>query len=308
MSTASSEAVVPQSPLAQESVAARDAALAALNPPLTGPVVSAAPKPRPARPSRARAVPAPTSEELERQAGALVDGLTGRNRPPLRQRAAEEEWDEEPETEYVSRSRRRKRQAEESPEVAGARRARELAAEEELLLRESEQLRKNARTDPEARRRLKQLSSRRRVMPDMSRPTDSQGHELDLRGLVPRWVSEQDHLGRAKSQRVGYFQEYGFTPVLDPHTNQPIRGMLGVLMAGPLEGYAEHVKDRSPNGALTADQQAGDLEDMVREANRKARGGRRVLEPFVHPSHGLERVEEDINYYPEEDDFEDDLD
>lgn len=258
---------------------------------------NAAVTPSKAKPAarRAPAKNTPTAEELERQAAQRAAEIQGTTRQ-VQPRVEEDETETEP-LDYEPRSQRaRRNRRDESIEAEGMRRAKALATQERALLDQARKMRAAGRRDPEVQRRLAELQSRRRTIPDSTNPVDSLGNPLDLRGKVIRWVTDEDAYGRKTTAKIGTRRAYGYQVVLDPHTKQPIRGPLGVLMAGDIDSYAEYAKDKSPEDALTLEATNERLYNQVEDTNRSR--GSRVAELHVDSDHKVQHREVAMDYAP----------
>jgi hypothetical protein len=188
-----------------------------------------------------------------------------------------------------------------SPEQQASRLAREQAKEEARLknatLRASSQGRDRtgARVADERPRGRRPVGAFRRRRPtvDQSIILDSAGQAAGDPGKVKRWCRMRDDANRQNSARTADFINFGYEPILDPHTQQPIVSHLGMAMQAEPEAYAERVLAYMPDGAMERDDLLEAAQIGVQNFNRRAGGNYADL--VIERDHGSYREARDAD-------------
>jgi len=183
------------------------------------------------------------------------------------------------------------------PVQAGFNAAKTILAEE-LAERDARRRGGPVERDRHGRRRLnegpkKPLQARRRRFRtdfDETLIADSKGEKAGTPGYVTRWVRTRDHANREVAQRIAEFKRYGFEPIIDPHTGQPITSHLGIAMEAPVEAYGERILDKSKEGAFDREALLEGTRAALDDLNDAADGD--VVSLVVNRDHGKKRVRE----------------
>lgn len=128
--------------------------------------------------------------------------------------------------------------------------------------------------------------------PDGSEMIGPDGESLVKPGFVERWVRfEYGSSGEKLNTRINQFKRDGYEPVINPATNQPLLGPLGMAMQAPIATAAERTKNKTPFGAVNPRQPIKDLEDSIRNANSGL--GYQAIRPYTKS----ERVQTTEEHY-----------